>query len=1553
MFKEFFSPRLLSPPKSDPAADGPRRKMPRLPLALAVALLVLLVGLSPMAPEANAQSPIHVDFIRTVFYDRADDLIYRDYNVQEGATLSAIINFSQTTPADATFTVLAEAGTATPGVDFPAGIHTFTVPSGTNRHKFEIPIPWDAEIEDYETFTLTLQTAPSRYNLRNKTATVQIVNVARVPSDWTLNPSGLSAGDQYRLLFKTGNNRNAASTNINNYDAFVRNRPDGHPWHPDIKKYADTFRVLGCTITDKMSASWRTATGVTIESNHPNLPGHTPFTTPIYWMNGVQIASDYNKFWTGLWGNANSRWNQRHAAGNVASNTQFPFIGCLRRADDKSLNQQLAGTYHLYNSLGASNVSYGHNAATNSSNNAIQKGNYGKNIFAPYLGISAVHQVGDFQTSDPVISIEGIVRVGAGEGTERQTGFSDPEFTIRASAAPSSDLTINLNVREYNAAGIDYVDDDEEGDRTIVIPAGQQTATFTVPTNAKNSDETDGLVIASIQPGTGYAIADHAELDGQTMGEVARVRRSWFATEIHTAQLISNIGQWSEGGSNANLNFDWAQMFTTGSHNDGYTVHSVDVYLSESSLDDLFRTDNPRLEVTIREVSNGAPGKTVGALTLPDSSPIVEWPLTVTFEAPAKGIKLSPSTDYYFVIDVSEQPPGGATKLRIVNSDAENAGGATGFSIGNTAMLLANWFDPPRWINQGQGKNMQISVNGKLNPITDFVQMSDDTREVAEFGNHRDNGGVRVVVEIGDGMDLKGYARTVNFTTAGSADRGAGKDYTIEGCSSSTCTMRLPANRHSGMLTINVNDDGIDEGDETIVVTLEDGSGYTVDNNRKTFTLTVRDDDTRGLYFSRSWADIDEGASHNYTVNLRSQPTSAVTINIASDNPDVTVTPTSLTFNPSGNSRWSRARTVTVDAAQDSDTVDDTAILTHTTSGGDYGGANALSIGRQVSVEDDDTPAAPPVIQLPIISITGGDAVTEGGLARFTVNANRAPTSIITVNVEVAETPEQDFVAASQERVWTVTLNAGATSTPFIVSTVNDNTIEDDGLVQVFVNDGAGYVAGGGSVVTVLDNDYSTPAVSFSGEIGIEREDDGTHEARVDLTHPAPPGGITLQYSVSGTATRGSSSDYTVPNAVTVNEGERSAVIPVTINDDSNFEAEAETVILTLLRGARYTLDGTTVYTLTITDNDVAEQPSLIFISPYSNAGEDAGVHEVFVDLRNPAPFDGITLSYTVSGTATAGSGNDFTIQNSGTVSVLGGATGAAIPIAINDDSSEESPETVILTLTASAGYTLGDATSHTVTIYDNDGFTSADLNPNGGTTLPEGAGTTLNARFTIEKQLTPGDTATLPLTIWGTATPGEDYRLTCGSGKSGVVITCSGLDGYSASITFDGSGSSGTVRSFRGVLNLETLEDNTAESPDETLTLRLGRGSPITITIPDAPSSVAVSFNRATYSISEGTGSAQLIFTVTPASGRALMIPLIYTDVTATNGADYTSTSHAVLKANGQTNQSHPPFTPILEDTAVEGSETFRVAIDTANLPAGVTAGAITEATITITDND
>ena len=1009
--------------------------------------------------------------------------------------------------------------------------------------------------------------------------------------------------------------------------------------------------------------------------------------------------------------------------------------------------------------------------------------------------------------------------------------------------------------------------------------------------------------------------------------------------------LVSNIGQSTDGIGN--LSLDWAQEFTTGSHVKGYTVNSVDIRFRDNNLNDVFRTNNPRLTVTIRNKSNRDPGTIVGTLKLPASSPTFTSSRVINFPAPGNGIKLSPSTTYFLMIDVDDQrSTAGNTRIRTIDSDDEDAGGTAGFSIGNVGSTLQWWVNPPNWDHSGN--SVQIGINGKPNPITDLVQMSNATKSIAEFGNHKDNGGVRVVVEIGDGMSVQGYARTINYTVGGSADRGDGKDYTIDGCTSSTCSVRLPANRHSAVITINVNDDGIDEGNETIELTLKDGNGYTVNDAKKTTTVTINDDDTRGLTFHRRWPDVPEGGSRTYTVKLKSQPTEPVEVSIASNNPDVTTNPTSLLFNPTSAVRWDTAQTVTVHAAHDSDAEDDEATLTHTTSGGDYGGANALSIGRPVSVDDDDT-ADPTTPRLPRISLTGGPAVTEGSPASFTVNADPAPTSSLTVSVEVFEPPGQDFLAASQERVRTVVLNAGATSTTFTVPTVNDGADEDDGYVQAFVNDGTGYTAGQGSAVRVLDNDDPIPGAFFRSASSDAVEHGGTHDVQVELNYPAPSGGLTLRYSLSGTATAGGGNDFTIQNSGTVSiaAGGVSATIPVAINDDSSKE-NAETVVLTLIGGTGYTVGGPSAHTLTIEDND---STSASFSTGASSADEDAGTHNVTVQLSQAAPAGGLTINYSVAGTATAGSGSDFTIANSGSLSIAAGATSANIPVAINDDSAEEAAETVILTLTGGTGYTLGSPTTHTLTITENDRPPIfARLSILGGSPLPEGAGFGTNIK--LNRSLRPDEMATLPVIIGGTATRGTDYRLSCVSQEPQVFFSCSGLAGNNPTVTLNGAFlHARTTGRATGPLYLEALEDNTAES-NETVVLALGVGGrPLTVTITDAPSSATVSFTHNTFSVNESF-KFQPVFQLSPPMGRDLTIPLIFTDITATSGSDYTPINRVVLEATGQNPQS-PVNIAITDDSIYEGDETFTVAIDTANLPTGVTAGATTTTTVTIVDNE
>ena len=69
--------------------------------------------------------------------------------------------------------------------------------------------------------------------------------VVEVPSNWGLIPSGLGAGDSFRLIFATSGKRNATATDIADYNSFVQTAAAAG--HADIQQYSSWFRVVGST----------------------------------------------------------------------------------------------------------------------------------------------------------------------------------------------------------------------------------------------------------------------------------------------------------------------------------------------------------------------------------------------------------------------------------------------------------------------------------------------------------------------------------------------------------------------------------------------------------------------------------------------------------------------------------------------------------------------------------------------------------------------------------------------------------------------------------------------------------------------------------------------------------------------------------------------------------------------------------------------------------------------------------------------------------------------------------------------------------------------------------------------------------------------------------------------------------------------------------------------------------------------------------------------------------------------------------------------------------
>ena len=127
-------------------------------------------------------------------------------------------------------------------------------------------------------------------------------------------------------------------------------------------------------------------------------------------------------------------------------------------------------------------------------------------------------------------------------------------------------------------------------------------------------------------------------------------------------------------------------------------------------------------------------------------------------------------------------------------------------------------------------------------------------------------------------------------------------------------------------------------------------------------------------------------------------------------------------------------------------------------------------------------------------------------------------------------------------------------------------------------------------------------------------------------------------------------------------------------------------------------MGGSNSATVTIIDDDVQTVTITASDSTAAEAGLDPGVLTV---SRTGSTASALTVNYTITGTAT--NGTDYQ-PLSGSVMINAGQSSATITVTPIDDSSVEGNETVIVTLSANANYTVGVPSSATVIIGDNDG---------------------------------------------------------------------------------------------------------------------------------------------------------------------------------------------------------------------------------------------------------
>ncbi len=336
------------------------------------------------------------------------------------------------------------------------------------------------------------------------------------------------------------------------------------------------------------------------------------------------------------------------------------------------------------------------------------------------------------------------------------------------------------------------------------------------------------------------------------------------------------------------------------------------------------------------------------------------------------------------------------------------------------------------------------------------------------------------------------------------------------------------------------------------------------------------------------------------------------------------------------------------------------------------------------------------------MTITGGNAITEGGNARFTLTATPAPSSSLDVEVSVADDDASDFLASGNEVSRTVAIPTTGTVS-FTVATENDAVDEANGSVSATVNSGSGYTVGTPSTATVMVNDNDDPPPPPTPEVTITGGNAITEggNARFTLTAtPAPSSSLDVEVSVADD----DASDFLASG----NEVSRTVAIPTTgtvsftvaTENDAVDEANGS-VSATVNSGSGYTVGTPSTATVMVNDNDDPPPPPTPEVTITGGNAITEGGNARFTLTATPAPSSSLDVEVSVADDDASdflASGNEVSrtvaIPTTGTVSFT---------VATENDAVDEANGSVSATVSNGNGYTVGTTSSATVMVNDND----------------------------------------------------------------------------------------------------------------------------------------------------------------------------------------------------------------------------------------------------------
>ncbi len=655
-------------------------------------------------------------------------------------------------------------------------------------------------------------------------------------------------------------------------------------------------------------------------------------------------------------------------------------------------------------------------------------------------------------------------------------------------------------------------------------------------------------------------------------------------------------------------------------------------------------------------------------------------------------------------------------------------------------------------------------------------------------------------------------------------------------------------------------------------------------------TVTVDDNDDPGAMIIPTNLTVAEGTTAPYSVVLTTDPGGTVTItpSIAQAGHDLTLTPGgALTFTAS---TWNQPQTVTVAAAMDSDTTNETVTITHSIAG--YPG---VTTAPSVTVNADE--------QLTFGMVQTALTVAESvGMASVCARTLSGPpdarfvASSLLMNINASTATEgADYTAPAFEDIEIMFDSHGQRCVD--ISIIDDNIDEDDEMFGISLTlspitrarDSLILVDPDFTSITITDDD--TDGITLSAATLIVDEGRNAIYTMVLATDPGGPVTITPSIAPVGdlSLTPGGALIFTAANWNSVQ------TVTVAAGEDSDNLNDTATITHAVNGYGSVTADPVSV---TVTDNDT---PGVTLSATALTVTEGAtGAYTVVLDTE---PAGEVTVTPTSGDTAVA------TVTGALIFTVANWNTAQTVTVTGVEDSNDVDDATTITH--AVNGYGSVTAAPVPVTVTDNDG-----------------PGVTLSATA-----LTVTEGATGAYTVVLDTEPAGEVTVTPTSGDTAAATVTGAL-------TF-------TVANWNTAQTVTVTAAEDGDSVDDATTITHavnGYGSvtaaPVAVTVTDNDTP-GVTLSATALTVTEGTTGIYTVVLDTEPAGEVTVTP------TSGDTAAATVTGALIFTvANWNTVQT-VTVTATEDGDVVDAATTITHAV---NGYGSVTAAPVA---VTVTDND